>query len=71
MSDLATVMQWLEVLCWIAVFIWSALSTIVTLASIIAAFTPCPQDDAVMKDIRRFVEKLALNIRYAGPDRKG
>ncbi|HAU28974.1 MAG TPA: hypothetical protein DCW68_02550 [Rhodospirillaceae bacterium] len=38
---------------------------IVTVASLVAALTPTPQDDSIMAKIRKLVDFLALNIANA------
>lgn len=45
--------------------IWSVITSVVTLASIIAALTPTPKDDVIVAKIRRIVGLLALNIGHA------
>lgn len=47
----------LEIVMWI--------TTIVTVASIVAASTPTPKDDAWIGKLYKFVDVLALNIGKA------
>lgn len=52
---LQSVPQWLQ-----------AVSLVVTAASSIAALTPSPKDDGVLKKVRAFVDFFALNFGGAG-----
>ena len=46
------------------------ITSLIALASAIAAITPTPKDDAVLKAIRAVVDKLALNVKNAEPKDK-
>ena len=43
--------------------ILAVITTVIAAASAIAALTPTPKDDAVLKVIRGIVDKLALNVK--------
>lgn len=45
--------------------IWIITSSVVTIASIIARFTPTPLDDGVLSVIHQVINKLALNSGHA------
>lgn len=45
--------------------IWGIITSLVTLASLIAALTPTPKDDEVLMKIRRVIETIALNFGNA------
>lgn len=47
--------------------ILAVITTVIAAASAIAALTPTPKDDAVLKVIRGIVDKLALNVKNAKP----
>ncbi len=47
----------------VALIMW--ITTIVTVASIVAASTPTPKDDAWIGKLYKFVDLLALNIGKA------
>lgn len=45
---------------------WLHIATaVVTLASLVAALTPTPVDDGVLRVLRRVVDAVALNWRHA------
>ena len=43
------------------------ITSVIAAASAIAAITPTPKDDAVLKVIKGVVDKLALNVGKAKP----
>ncbi|MDP0496400.1 MAG: hypothetical protein Q7Q73_09345 [Verrucomicrobiota bacterium JB024] len=43
------------------------ITSVIAAASAIAAITPTPKDDAVLKVIKGIVDKLALNVGKAKP----
>lgn len=45
--------------------IWIIASSVVTIASIIARFTPTPVDDGVLAVVHQVINKLALNSGHA------
>lgn len=45
--------------------IWGIITSLVTLASLIAALTPTPKDDEVLMKIRHVIETIALNFGNA------
>ncbi|MCF4166462.1 hypothetical protein L2U69_12480 [Zavarzinia compransoris] len=47
----------------------SVATTVVAAASAIAALTPSPKDDGIVRVLRRLIELLALNVGNARSDR--
>ena len=49
--------------------LWHLVSSVVTVASAVAALTPGLDDDRRVGALRRLVDLLALNVGLARPDR--
>ena len=45
--------------------IWGIITSLITLASLIAALTPTPKDDEALMKIRKIIETIALNFGNA------
>lgn len=49
----------------------SIVAHLVAAASLIAAFTPTPKDDAVLLKLKKIVDLLALRVGFAKASEKG
>ena len=43
----------------------SVVTAVIALASAIAALTPTPKDDNLLRKVRSFIDTLAINVKHA------